>query len=124
MRSMHWWETLGKQDRRSLRRRLRYRDEVIVARFSESDGDDQPVPSEFYEYLVGHELYLENGRKFQICSAHPQARNALEQGRIAHDFRCPRAEAGCPLRRLLAQRPGHDCVLTFGTRPRRDGGER
>src|SRR5690349_22331420 len=115
MRSTQWWESLSPRDRRSLRGRLRYRDDVIVARFVEPDASDEPVPSDFYEYLVGHEIYLED-RSFHICSAHAQARAVVEQGRIGHDFECPRASASCPLRRILAQRPGHDCLLQLGKR--------
>jgi len=119
MRStVEWWQGLSVQDRRLLRRRLRSRDEVVVARFVETDGDDLPLPSDFYEYLVGHEVYLEDGRTFHICSAHPQARAAIEQGLIPRDFLCPRAEASCPLRQLLAERPGLSCLLRLGARPK------
>jgi hypothetical protein len=117
MRSTKWWESLSAQDRRLLRGRLRYRDDVIVARFVEPDASDEPVPSDFYEYLVGHEVYLEDGRSFHICSAHAQARAVVEQGRIAHDFECPRASATCPLRQILAQRAGHDCLLQLAKQP-------
>lgn len=122
MRSTSWWESLSVLDRRWLRRRLRYRDDVVVARFDESDGDDDPVPSDFYEYLVAHEVFLDDGRTFRICSAHPRARDALESGAIPHDFQCPLADAACPLRALLAVRPGHDCQLRLGARPK--GAER
>lgn len=111
MRSTNWWQGLSELDRRALRRRLRLRDEVIVARFEEPVGDEGPVPSDFYEYLVGHEVYLEDGRTFRICTAHAQARAVVAQGRIPYEFRCPRAEAGCPMRRLLAEGAGRDCVL-------------
>lgn len=114
MRSSSWWEGLSEKDRRWLRQRLRYRDDVVVARFVEPGTEDDPVPSDFYEYLVNHEVYLEDGRQFRICSAHPQARAALERGAVRHDFRCPRGEGACPLEQLLAQRPGHDCVLKLG----------
>lgn len=43
MRSTSSWENLSRQDRRALERRLRLRDEVIVARFVEPDTDDEPV---------------------------------------------------------------------------------
>lgn len=118
MRSTDWWQGLSSQDRCALKQRLRYRDDVIVARFVEPGGDDEPVPSDFYEYLVGHELYLEDGRRFFICSAHPEARVALERGRIPHDFRCPRADTACPIRQLLAEGVGHDCKLRTGPCPK------
>ena len=122
MRStVEWWQGLSVQDKRWLRRRLRDRDEVVVAQFVETDSDDWPSPSDFYEYLVGHEVYLEDGRGLHICSAHSEARAALHQGMIAHDFRCPRAEATCPMRRLLAEGAGRDCLLTLGTRPKGAG---
>jgi len=119
--TVQWWQGLSVQDKRWLRRRLRDRDEVVVARFVETDSDDVPSPCDFYEYLVGHELYLEDGRALHICSAHPEARAALEQGLVPHDFRCPRAERKCPMRQLLAARPGHNCVLKLAARPKGAG---
>jgi len=116
--SLEWWQGLSAHDKRWFRQRLRDRDQVVVARFVETDADDVPSPSDFYEYLVGHELYLEDGRALHICSAHPQARAVLEQGLIRRDFRCPRAEEACPMRQLLAQRPGYDCLLTLAARPK------
>ena len=117
MRSTSWWLGLSEPDRRALRRRLRLRDDVVVARFVEPDDDEAPVPSDFYEYLVGHEVYLEDGRSFHICTAHAQARAVVGRGRIPGGFRCPRADAHCPLRRLLAERAGYDCRLMLAARP-------
>jgi hypothetical protein len=122
MRStVEWWQGLSVQDKCSLRRRLRDRDEVVVARFVEADSDDWPSPSDFYEYLVGHEVYLEDGRGLHICSAHPEARAALDRGLIPRDFLCPRGEVTCPMRQLLSEGAGRDCLLRLDARPKGAG---
>lgn len=114
-----WWRALGPAERRDLCRDAGRPPARVVARFVEadedlhgSDGDD------FYEYLVNHELTLDDGRTFHICSAHPEARAVVAAGRIPATFRCPRGEAVCPMRTLLDRGPGHDVQLSLVRRCR------
>jgi hypothetical protein len=105
-----WWRHLTRKDRRSLSRllddpprRLRLR---LLGRIH-TDAD--PFPSEaddFYEYLVNHEITLDDGRKFHICSAHEEARALVMNGVIPAGFVCPRAIAGCPMRTILDHTAG------------------
>jgi hypothetical protein len=85
----------------------------VAAGAAELDELDELDPTgagttDFYEYLVNHEVILDDGRTDHICSAHPEARAALTAGRIPADFRCPRAQASCPMRALLNAAPGCD----------------
>lgn len=83
----------------------------IQARFSEVDEDDHGTwHSDFYDYLVNHEVYLTDLRQtFHICTRHPIAEAAVRSGRIPSDFNCPFAHAGCPMRLLLTQ--GNGCAI-------------
>jgi len=112
-----WWQTLSAKERLSLRPRSASRRLVVVGRFVEP-GDDDPAPdepSDYYEYLVNHEIYLDDGRRFFICSAHPAARGAVARGRVAANFVCPRGDVACPMRQLLAHAPGKDLRLCLET---------
>lgn len=114
-----WWQALSAKERLSLRQCSASRRLVVVGRFVEP-CDDEPgrkEPSDYYEYLVNHEIYLDDGRKFFICSAHPAARNAVARGRIAARFICPREDAACPMRRLLSHATGKDLRLSLETAP-------
>jgi hypothetical protein len=107
-----WWQTLSPAQRRALGRDSGRPPRAIVGRFVESaridDGDEN---IDFYEYLVNHEIVLDDGRRFHICSAHPAARAALAQGRVPAAFQCPRADSACPMRALLDALPGCDLVI-------------
>lgn len=98
-----WWKTLGTSDRYSLRQHAGRPPVGVVARFVDAErlADDGEENVDFYEYLVNHELWLEDGRTFRICSAHPEARALLRRGRIPAIFECPRRAAECPMRALL-----------------------
>jgi hypothetical protein len=68
---------------------------------------------DFYEYLVNHEIFIDDGPKYHFCSAHPEARAVLSAGHIPAAFRCPRGESACPMRVLLDRRPGRDVRLSL-----------
>lgn len=114
-----WWQKLSVAERRSLRRHPGGAPAGVVARFVDAEAaeneSDQNV--DFYEYLVNHELWLEDGRKFHICSAHPQARALLAAGKIPSEFACPRSEASCPMRALLGAANGASVRLTLARGP-------
>jgi hypothetical protein len=113
-----WWGELGADERRALGASGRDSASVVV-RFAPPDeaADDGEV-NDFYEYLVNHEVYLEDGRAAHICSAHPAARAVLAAGRIPAGFRCPRADASCPMRALLERAPGCEVRLSLVRGPR------
>ncbi len=107
-----WWRGLAPFDRRELRRDAGRPPARIVARFVDPD-EGLTTSDDFYEYLVNHEIYIDDGPKVHICSAHPEARAVVATGRIPTGFRCPRGEEVCPMRALLDQNPGHDVQLSL-----------
>lgn len=109
-RATEWWHTLTAEDRRALRPVVGPRG-VLVGRYVEP-GEEDNDHVDFYEYLVAHELFLEDGPTFHICTAHPDARAAVADGRIPSNFRCPFASETCPMRAMLAAEPGRDLVFT------------
>jgi hypothetical protein len=121
-----WWNGLAPAERDSLRRDAGRPPAGVLARFTdgESVGDDGDDATDFYEYLVNHEIYLDDGRTFHICSAHPQARGCLAAGHVPSTFQCPRRDAGCPMRALLDLAPGRDVRLSLVTDPRLPRGVR
>jgi hypothetical protein len=107
-----WWRGLAPAVRQELRRGGRRPPTRIVARFVDPD-EPRPEADDFYEYLVNHEIYIDDGPCWHICSAHPEARATIAAGRIPSTFRCPRAESSCPMRSLLELHPGSDVQLSL-----------
>jgi hypothetical protein len=110
-----WWKSITPEQRRTLRRNAGGAPAGVMARFVRGDEAEETEETsetfaniDFYEYLVNHEVFLEDGRSFHICSAHPAARAALAAGHIDAAFRCPRADAACPMRALLDRAPAGD----------------
>ncbi|HVJ21155.1 MAG TPA: hypothetical protein VM686_37345 [Polyangiaceae bacterium] len=110
-----WWNTLATPDRYALRQHPGRAPAGVIARFvdAERPDDDGNENVDFYEYLVNHELSLEDGRTFHICSRHPAARALLARGWIPADFQCPREEAACPMRALLKAGNGSNVRLSL-----------
>jgi hypothetical protein len=116
-----WWQELAPAERRELRPNAGRPPARVIVRFeaagvAELDEGDTGT-SDFYEYLVNHEVILDGGRTYHICSAHPQARAALAAGRIPAEFRCPFARATCPMRSLLDAAPGCDVRFSITREP-------
>jgi hypothetical protein len=114
-----WWRELAPDVRRALRPDGGRPPARVVVRFVEAgQADDDPDAStDFYEHLVNHEIVLDDGPRYHICSAHPAARAAVASGRILSGFRCPRGKVGCPMRALLDHAPG--CDVRFSRVPER-----
>jgi hypothetical protein len=116
-----WWGALPPTVRRSVRRDGGRPPAGVVARFveagegSEDDANGEGVV-DFYEYLVNHEIAIDDGPRYHICSAHPEARAVVAAGHIPATFRCPRGEAACPMRALLNHAPGCDVRLSLRRR--------
>ena len=113
-----WWQQLAPAERRSLRRPRERRSLQVIGRFvepGEGQGEGEATDGliDFYEYLVNHELVLDTGRTFHICSAHPEVRAVVSSGLVPATFRCPRAAEVCPMRRLLSEQPSCDLRLTL-----------
>lgn len=112
-----WWRGLAPADRRGLRADVGRPPAGVVGHFVEAGSpdarEDNDGPSDYYEYLVNHEISLEDRRVFHICSAHPEARAVLTAGEIPAGFRCPRADAACPMRVLLDLAPGSNLRLAL-----------
>lgn len=106
-----WWLALAPAERRTLRKDPGRPPRGIMARFVEAEEADEHLADgmrDRYEYLVAHEIFLVDAPSFHICSVHPSARATVAKRRLAAGFRCPLAEAACPMRDLLAQSPGCD----------------
>ena len=107
-----WWDDLAPTERGSLRRDVGRGPRGVVARFVEAGTEADDVgATDFYEYLVNHEIFLEDGRPFHICSSHPAARARLAAGLIPAGFRCPKGDAACPMRALADAAGGRDVLL-------------
>jgi hypothetical protein len=70
--------------------------------------------NDFYEYLVNHEEFFVQERKFHVCTRHPLARAAIEAGRIPRGFTCGLEENACPMKRILMAAPGKSVRLKLG----------
>ena len=112
-RAERWWRELPAAERRDLAAVRGRRPLGVFVRFVEQGeaADDDPI--DFYEFLINHEVYLDDGRTFHICSAHPAARARFAAGYIPRDFSCPRSDDACPIRALLAVSPDHDVKLSL-----------
>jgi hypothetical protein len=107
-----WWRSLSADEQNELRNSGRRPPIRVVARFVEPGAGSEPA-DDFYEYLVNHEIYIDDGPRFHICTAHPDARAAAAAGHIPAAFRCPRGETECPMRTLLDLCPGRDVRLSL-----------
>ena len=119
-RVSRWWQDLSPAHRRDMERTLdegrRPARVRLVGRFVMAcvPPADPPHPHiDFYEYLVNHEVSLEDKHVSHICSAHPSARAAISSGTIRASFACPLANTECPMRRMLARAPGWDLRLAL-----------
>ena len=108
MRNTEWWRTLSPAQRRSLCDGGRTPRDVVVVRFVEPGSSEEEPTADFYEYLANHEITLDDGRTFHICS---HARTVVSSGRLPVGFECPRGVSDCPMRRLLDVVPEHDVVF-------------
>jgi hypothetical protein len=118
---MTWWRGLPPGARSALRDDPARPPAGVVARFVEpgASADAPEESTDFYEHLVNHEVYIDDGPTFQICSAHPAARAVLACGHLPADFACPRGDAACPMRALLAIGDGRD--VRFALRAAKGG---
>jgi hypothetical protein len=108
-----WWRRMTPAHRRTLRHDPGRPPPRVVARFVEpgdvSDSGEGTI--DFYEYLVNHEIYLEDGPLLRICTSHPEARANVARGLIPACFECPRGEPACPMRALIDRAMGRDIAL-------------
>jgi hypothetical protein len=108
-----WWRGLQPAERRSLERVVDDEPKLrVIGRFAPPRGgcaEPARIPNvDFYEHLVNHELWLDDGPSFHICTAHSAARAAVSRGLLPASFACPLSDAQCPMRILLDERPGYD----------------
>jgi hypothetical protein len=95
--------------------KLAVRTEGRLVTHEDSEPKDTFPNIDFYEYLVNHEIYLNDlVGTFHICSAHEQARAVLRAGFIPASFSCPFAKIDCPMRSLLGVAPGCSIALSLG----------
>lgn len=129
-----WWASLGEVERDELtaarsppgarrpaapgrRAGRRRRLDLVVEALPESEAGDEPeFPLDYYEFLVNHEVGLDNGPRFHICTRHEAGRRAAREGRIPPAFACPLGLPSCPLRRASEHFGGE--AIRFVVRPR------
>lgn len=87
---------------------------ATLPRFDEAPTEPARDTDDLYEYLVGHEAYFTDGRRFHICVAHRRARAALARG-LAPDFVCPLGAAACPMRAIADAAAGAAVLFSIGT---------
>jgi hypothetical protein len=90
-----WWSSLSVRDKES----LRIPRQRLLARFVESE-DAGEYDADLYEWIVAHDAAFFAPRAVHICT-HPEARGAVERGRLSAAFVCPLRSARCPMRRML-----------------------
>ena len=56
----------------------------------------------FYEYIVNHELIIDDIPKLGICSANKEAENAIRNGMIKKGFSCPEHNKNCLMKNILS----------------------
>jgi hypothetical protein len=124
-----WWEHLDEpsrsealrlwQDCRHSENELSIR---VEARFVEQPDEETAEfwHSDYYDYLVNHEVYLLDAKKFHICTRHPVAAAAVRAGVIPHDFRCPFQSSDCPMQKLLSRAPGKSIRLSASVQNKKD----
>jgi hypothetical protein len=105
-----WWRSLSTADKSSMRDARP--PPGLVARFVEPGAFEPDATTDFFEYLVNHEISLEDGSTRHICSAHAEAREVIRGGVISAGFVCPLARTACPMRALLDEGPGCDLRLS------------
>lgn len=119
-----WWEALPAARRRAVETLLEQQAAStpvqVVGRFVDArqryEDVEAPLCIDFYEYLVNHELTLDDGPTYHVCSAHPEARAVLAIGDVPAGFRCPFARTECPMRVILDREPGRDLRLHLKVR--------
>jgi hypothetical protein len=82
----------------------------VMGRFTDGPEPDE-APIDFYEYLVNHELTLDDGPRFHICTRHAAAEAVIRRGFVPAGFTCPLRLAECPMRRALDLGAGRSLVL-------------
>ncbi len=109
-----WWNALAEADRRGLSAGCRPRTSEgprVVARYVDDAVTDDDDETDFYEFIVNHELAFASGEGFRICSAHPEARATLSSGHVPASFVCPLGRASCPMRTMLDAAPRAGCSV-------------
>ncbi len=73
---------------------------------------------EFYDFLVNHEEFYFEEKKFHICTSQPEARRAIEAGLIPADHVCPLDAALCPMRFAVDKAGGRSLRLSVDFVPK------
>ena len=116
-----WWEHLDERSRSEaldLWYECRNSDADLAVRVEARFADDQEENgtdywhSDYYDYLVNHEIYLFKMPGIHICTRHPVAAAAVRAGTIPHNFCCPFQSADCPMRRILSLAPDKSLRLS------------
>lgn len=68
----------------------------------EPNNQDAFWVNHFYEYIVNHELIIDDKPKLMICSANMEAENAIRNGMIKKGFSCPEHNKSCLMKNILS----------------------
>lgn len=118
----NWWGKLSQDQQQELAplydEQFVDQDQMIsiylCGRYVEQDAeeaiDSRFWINQFYEYLVNHEIVIEDCKMHigGTCSANHAAESALRNARIKQSFRCPEQKASCLMRKLLSYKSGYD----------------
>lgn len=123
-----WWTHLGdaaRSDALRLWNDCRETENGLSVRVDARFVDDRDEAtgfwhSDYYDYLVNHEIYLFDVPGVHICTRQPSAAAAVRAGFIPHDFSCPAASSDCPMRQLLLLSSGKSVRLSVSVHAKGD----
>jgi hypothetical protein len=119
-----WWRSLPSHEREAVMVLAKPARRGLVCQFVDDpyvdDGSAADEPDDLYEWLVNHEIATVERRLFHVGTSEPEARAAVAAGWVPRTFECPRAAAGCPMRRLVGAAGGRNVRIALA---RSEGGD-
>ncbi|WP_299551602.1 hypothetical protein [Seonamhaeicola sp.] len=119
-----WWNKLSKENQIELE--SVYKDEPenqnqfvaihLCGKFVEQEktnNHDVFWVNHFYEYIVNHEIIIDQKPKLYVCSAYKEAENAIRTGIIKKEFLCPELNKNCQMRKILDLENGEKSLQFF-----------
>lgn len=110
-----WWEKLSEENQlelQSIYDEGDERTEELVAihlcgKFVEQEKEDRLDIfwiNHFYEYIINHEMFIEDNRPAwygRICSANKEAEQVIRNGILPKEFICPESKKDCLMLKIL-----------------------
>ncbi|TCI85078.1 hypothetical protein [Tenacibaculum sp. M341] len=120
----NWWNKLSRENQTELEVlyneeseiqnqmvELEFCGEYVEREITESE--DAFWIHQFYEYLVNHELIVDESPRYYVCSANNEAEQAIRKGVIRKDFVCPESNKNCLMRKIIDFKKGEKSLKLF-----------